>query len=85
MNNRTLFRAGVASSIVAALCCVTPVLAIVLVAIGLEHPRLQLALRIGMGSVANHPLVGGELTFERQRVLPVETWGAHRCSRSMPG
>ena len=36
MNNRTLLRTGVAGTIVAALCCFTPVLVVLLGAVGLS-------------------------------------------------
>ena len=36
MDNRTLLRTGIAGSVVAALCCATPVLVIVLGAVGLS-------------------------------------------------
>jgi len=35
MNNRTLLRTGIAGSVVAALCCATPLLPLVLGAVGL--------------------------------------------------
>ncbi len=36
MDNRTLLRAGVAGTVVAALCCATPVLVVLLGAVGLS-------------------------------------------------
>ena len=43
-----------------------------LFAIGGEHAREQLLLRIGARGVAHHALVLGELALEIERVLPVE-------------
>jgi mercuric ion transport protein len=36
MNNRTLLRTGIAGSVIAAVCCATPILAILLAALGLS-------------------------------------------------
>lgn len=36
MNNRTLLRTGIAGTVVAALCCATPVLVVLLGAVGLS-------------------------------------------------
>ena len=44
-----------------------------LLAIGLDHPRHQLVLRIAARGVAHHALFLGQLPFEIERVLPVET------------
>ena len=43
-----------------------------LLAIGREHAREQLVLRIAARGVAHHALLFGELAFEVERVLPVE-------------
>src|SRR5690606_10051325 len=43
-----------------------------LVAEGLLHARQQLVLRIGLGGVADHALVFGELQVEQQRIVPFE-------------
>ena len=42
-----------------------------LLAIGLDHARLELVLRIGAGRVADHALVIGEQVVEKERVFPV--------------
>ena len=43
-----------------------------LLAIGVEHARHQLVLRIVARGVAHHALFLGQLAFEIERVLPVE-------------
>ena len=36
MNNRTLLKTGIAGSVIAAICCATPILVILLAAVGLS-------------------------------------------------
>ncbi len=43
-----------------------------LVAIGRDHARKKLLLRIGARGVAHHALLVGQLAFEVEGVLPVE-------------
>jgi hypothetical protein len=45
------------------------------VAEGFEHARRELVLRVGLGGVAHHALVLGELLVDEQRVVPVEPGG----------
>ena len=56
-----------------------------LLAVGREHAREQLVLRIAARGVAHHALLLGELAFEVERILPVERGvldgDGLRCSR----
>ncbi len=45
-----------------------------LLAVGGEHARKQLVLRIGARGVAHHALVLGELAFEVERIVPAGRW-----------
>src|SRR5262249_61215088 len=45
---------------------------VLLVAICLDHPRHEIALREAAGAVAHHALVFGKLAFEIERIFPHE-------------
>ena len=54
-----------------------------LLAVGGEHARKQLVLRIAARAVAHHALLLGQLAFEVERVLPVEGGVGDRRGRRL--
>ena len=43
-----------------------------LVPVRFQHPRHQLVLAIGVGRIANHPLLIAELIVQQKRIVPLE-------------